>query len=252
MLKDLDLKIKENLKALRLATIREVYKNTAEYAAKENLTHEEFLLLLLEKETESRHNKHIARLLKESELDPDKTMENFDMKRLPPKILMQLNAVRHGDFLDRKENILIFGNPGSGKTHLLSAIAREQIINNCRRIKKTDCSLLVQDLLLAKQKLQLRDILKRYSKYDAIIIDDIGYVQQSKEEMEVLFTLLADRYERGSVMLTSNLPFSKWERIFKDPMTASAAIDRLIHHSIILELNLLSYRMEDAKNRRSK
>ena len=90
-------------------------------------------------------------------------------------------------------------------------------------------------------------MIKRLSKYDAIIIDDIGYVQQSREEMEVLFTLLAERYERGSIMITSNLPFSKWEVIFKDPMTTAAAIDRLVHHSVILELNIKSYRVEQAQ-----
>lgn len=108
------------------------------------------------------------------------------------------------------------------------------------------CSLFVQRLLVAKRDLSLQKLLKSLNKYDSIIIDDIGYVQQSREEMEVLFTLLAYRYERGSVMLTSNLPFSKWERIFKDPMTTAAAIDRLVHHSVILELNLSSYRLEAA------
>ena len=98
-----------------------------------------------------------------------------------------------------------------------------------------------------KQRLELAKYLKRLSRYEAILIDDIGYVQQSREEMEVLFTLLADRYEHGSIMLTSNLPFSKWEQIFKDPMTTAAAIDRLVHHSIIIELNIPSYRMEIAK-----
>ena len=109
------------------------------------------------------------------------------------------------------------------------------------------CTLLVQELLVAKRDLKLSRVLKRLSKYEVLLIDDIGYVQQSREEMEVLFTLLAERYERGSVMLTSNLPFSKWEAIFKDPMTTAAAIDRLVHHSVILELNIPSYRMEQAK-----
>jgi len=106
------------------------------------------------------------------------------------------------------------------------------------------CSLLVQQLLVAKRDLRLPRLLKNLSKYEVIIIDDIGYVEQNREEMEVLFILLAERYERGSVMITSNLPFSKWERIFKDPMTTAAAIDRVVHHSIILELNLPSYRLE--------
>jgi DNA replication protein DnaC len=107
--------------------------------------------------------------------------------------------------------------------------------------------LLVQELLRAKKQLELAKALKRLSKYDAILIDDIGYVQQTREEMEVLFTLLADRYEKKSVMLTSNLPFSKWEQIFKDPMTTAAAIDRMVHHSVIIELNISSFRMESAK-----
>ena len=113
----------------------------------------------------------------------------------------------------------------------------------------TPCSLLVQQLLIAKRDLKLPRVLKSLSRYDAIIIDDIGYVQQNREEMEVLFILLAERYERGSLMITSNLPFSKWERIFKDPMTAAAAIDRLVHHSIILELNLPSYRLEHSRGK---
>jgi len=110
----------------------------------------------------------------------------------------------------------------------------------------------VQDLLKSKQELQLSKALKKLAKYDAIIIDDIGYVQQDRSEMEVLFTLLADRYEQGSVMITSNLPFSKWEQIFKDPMVTAAAIDRLVHHSVILELNVPSYRMAVAKGKKTK
>jgi DNA replication protein DnaC len=106
---------------------------------------------------------------------------------------------------------------------------------------------LVQELLIAKRDLKLARVLKQYAKYEALIIDDIGYVQQSREEMEVLFTLLADRYERSSIMLTSNLSFSKWEQIFKDPMTTAAAIDRLVHHSVILELNIPSYRLEQSQ-----
>ena len=110
------------------------------------------------------------------------------------------------------------------------------------------CNLLVQELLIAKRDLKLAWAHKQFAKYEALIIDDIGYVQQSREEMEVLFPLLADRYERSSVMITRNLPFSKWEQIFKDPMTtAAAAIDRLVHHSVIFELNLSNYRSEQSK-----
>ena len=148
-------------------------------------------------------------------------------------------------------NLLAFGNPGSGKTHLLCAIGQE-LVHRGHRVLFTTCSLLVQELLLAKRELRLARLLKRFAKFRPLIIDDIGYVQQDREEMEVLFTLLAERYERGSIILTSNLPFSKWEKIFKDPMTTAAAIDRLVHHSIILELNVASYRLEQSKKNKAR
>ena len=119
-----------------------------------------------------------------------------------------------------------------------------------RRVLFSNCGLLVQDLLVAKRDLKLSRVLKRLAGFEVLILDDLGYVQQSREEMEVLFVLLAERYERGSVMLSSNLPFSGWEQIFKDPMTTAAAIDRLVHHCVIVELNIASYRAEQAKKAR--
>ena len=144
--------------------------------------------------------------------------------------------------------MLAFGNPRSGKTHLLCAIAYE-LIHQGRRILFTSCNVLVEGLLSAKKDLKLTSALKRLGRYDAVVIDDIGYVQQSREEMEVLFTFMANRYEKASIMVTSNLPFSKWEKIFKDPMTTAAAIDRVVHHSIILELNIPSFRLEHSKKK---
>ena len=160
-----------------------------------------------------------------------------------------MRSLLEGAFVERKENLLAFGKPGSGKTHLLCAIGQE-LIHAGYRVYFSPCSHLVQDLLRAKQALKLAARLKALARYDALIIDDIGYVQHDRDEMEVLFTLLAERYERGSILLTSNLPFSQWERIFKDPMTTAAAIDRLVHHSVILELNNGSYRMAAAQEKR--
>ena len=168
------------------------------------------------------------------------------MGRLPAKVSRQVRTLLEGSFVDRRENLLLFGKTGTGKTHLLSAIAQE-LVRSGRKVVSWPCALLVQELLVAKRDLKLSRVLKRMSQCEVLLIDDIGYVQQSREEMEVLFTLLAERYERGTVMLTSNLPFSKWETIFKDPMTTAAAIDRLVHHSVILELNIASYRLEAAK-----
>lgn len=235
------------LKALHLPTIRRCYLDEAILARRDNWDHETYLYALSIAECEERNNNRIARLLRDSKLPLEKSLQSFERKRLPRKVDAQLSFVMKGDFLDHHENVLAFGNPGSGKTHLLCAIAQE-LIRQGRQIRYTSCSLLVQDLLVAKRDLKLARVLKQYGKYEALIIDDIGYVQQSREEMEVLFTLLADRYERSSVMITSNLPFSQWERIFKDPMTTAAAIDRLVHHSVILELNVTSYRLEQSHN----
>jgi len=237
------------LKELHLPTVRECYEEQAQLARRESLSYEHYLLELLEREREDRRKRRIARLLRESKLPLEKSIEAFDLKRLPQKVIAQVKVLLEGSFLDRAENILAFGNPGSGKTHLLCAIGQEMVYQG-RRVLFTPCNLLVQELLIAKRELELKRILKRLTKYDALIIDDLGYVQQNREEMEVLFALLADRYERRSVMLTSNLPFSQWERIFKDPMTTAAAIDRLVHHSVILELNLTSYRLEESKTRK--
>lgn len=239
----------ENLKALHLPTMRACFEETARRAEKETLSYEQYLLELAERECESRERSRIARLLKESGLPREKALANFDLKRLPVKVGRQLKVLLDGSFLDRKENLLLFGNPGAGKSHLLCALAQELVAQG-RRMKYTSCAMLVQELLIAKRDLRLSKEIKKLAKHDGLIIDEMGYVQQSREEMEVLFTLLAERYERGSVLLTSNLPFSKWEGIFKDPMTTAAAIDRLVHHCVILELNIPSYRMEQAKQNR--
>lgn len=235
-------------KELHLPTIRDCYENIAQKAQSDSLTYEQFLLELIEHELSARRHNKIQRLLRESSLPLEKSLDSFDLKRLPQKIALQVKTLLDGSFLDKKENILAFGNPGSGKTHLLCAVCQD-LIRQGRKIHFTTCAMLVQKLLVAKRDLKLAQALKKLSSYAAIFIDDIGYVQQNREEMEVLFTLLADRYERASILLTSNLPFSKWEAIFKDPMTTAAAIDRLVHHSIILELNMPSYRIEKAKEK---
>ncbi len=240
--------LESGLKRLYLSTMKNCFQEEAELARREALSYEMYLHELVMRECEERRRKRIARFLRESRLPLEKNMEAFDRSRLPAKVNGLVSSLLDGTFLKRCENVLAFGNPGSGKTHLLCAIAQE-LIHQDRRILFATCSMLVQDLLVAKKELELPKMLKKISRNDAILIDDIGYVQQSREEMEVLFTLLAHCYERTSVMLTSNLPFSKWEKIFKDPMTTAAAIDRLVHHSIILEVNIESYRLEKARKR---
>ena len=247
---DLNGRLGEHLRELHLPAIRRCYADKARQAERETLSYEQYLCEVVELECQARRENRVARLLQASKLPLEKTLENFDLKRLPQKAARQVRTLMDGGFLDRRENVLAFGNPGSGKTHLLSALGQE-LIRAGRRVAFTTCARLVQELLLAKKELRLNRAIRKLAYYEGLVIDDLAYVQQSREEMEVLFTLLAERYERGSVLISSNLPFSKWEAIFRDPMTTAAAIDRLVHHSVILELNIPSYRMEQAKKKKA-
>jgi DNA replication protein DnaC len=238
------------LKELHLPMFRESYQEFAQKAIAHELGYEDYLYELAVRECEVRRANKIARLVKASRLPLEKTLQTFDLKRLPLKLRRQLDVLLDGTFVGRRENILAFGKPGSGKTHLLCAICHE-LTRQGKRVYFATCDLMVQELLRAKQELKLDKWLKKLSQYETLMIDDFGYVKQNRDEMEVLFTLLAHRYERGSVLITSNLPFSKWEQIFKDPMTTAAAIDRLVHHSVILELNVPSYRAEEAQKRKT-
>lgn len=247
---DVTTRLTDQFRELRLPTFRDHFQETATRATTENLSHLEYLSELTTLECEARREGRIRRLLSRSRLPLGKTWESFDFARLPLSVSRQLETLRDGSFLNRRENVLLFGKPGSGKSHALCALAQD-LIQQGHSMLFTTCSLLVQQLLIAKRDLRLPKLIKQFSSFEGLIIDDLGYVQQSREEMEVLFTLLAERYERGSVLLTSNLAFSKWDQIFKDAMTTAAAIDRLVHHSVIIELNVPSYRVETAKKSRS-
>ena len=249
MKEDVKDRLVKGLKELHLPACRHSYEELARQAQQEGLSYEQYLLGLVERECQERRNNRIERLLRQSRLPPEKSWQALELKRLPAKVLQQARTLLEGSFVDRRENALVFGVPGSGKTHLLCAVGQE-LVRAGRKVLFWTTSLLVQELLVAKRDLKLSRVLMGLSGYEVLILDDLGYVQQSREEMEVLFTLLAERYERGSVMITSNLPFSKWESIFKDPLTTAAAIDRLVHHSVILELNVPSYRAEQAKRSR--
>lgn len=243
--------LKEQFRELRLPMFREHFRSLAEQGAKESWSHPQYLAELTRLECQARRESRIQRLLTQSRLPRTKSWENFDWKRIPLQVARQAESLRDGTFLDRRENLLVFGKPGSGKTHCVCALA-ERLVHQGRSLLFTTCGLLVQSLLAAKRDLRLQKAIKQLSRFEGLILDDLGYVQHSREEMEVLFTLLAERYERGSVLLTSNLPFSQWEQIFKDAMTTAAAIDRLVHHCVIWELNVPSYRLETAQqNRRS-
>jgi DNA replication protein DnaC len=209
-------------------------------------------LHLCEAEASDRQERKRERLLRESGLPQGKTLGSLEEGQLPAKVRRQLPTLLEGGFVERAENVLVFGLPGRGKSHFLGALGRELILRHAYAVHFTPTFKLVQQLLTAKKELRLDAALKRLDRFDAVIIDDLGYVQQEREEMEVLFTFLAERYERRSVLISSNLVFSKWDQIFKDPMTTMAAVDRLVHHATILEFDNESVRAEQAKAKKSK
>jgi DNA replication protein DnaC len=209
------------------------------------------LLETLEAELGERRVRRCDRLLRASKLPPGKTFELLDTHRLPKPVLPRLRDLSSGDFLERATNVLCFGLPGTGKTHAACALGHA-LVQHGHSVLFTPTFQLVQELLASKRDLALPRALRRLDAYDVIILDDLGYVQQSAEEVEVLFTLMAERYERRSMIITSNLVFGEWDRIFKNPMTTAAAIDRLVHHSVILEFDGPSIRAEEAKKRNRK
>jgi DNA replication protein DnaC len=236
------------LRSLKLPGFVRSHSQVADQAEREGWSFERYLLHLAEIEVADRHSHRIERLLRQSELPHDKRLSVLDLARLPAPVRRTLPTLCEGGFVDRAENLLAFGLPGRGKTHLVCAIGHE-LIQRGYQVLFVPAFKLVQRLLVAKRNLELEATLRRLDRFDAVILDDLGYVQQSREEMEVLFSFLAERYERRSVLITSNLVFSQWDKIFQDPMTTACAIDRLVHHALILELSGKSVRAEAAQNR---
>jgi DNA replication protein DnaC len=236
------------LRALKLPTFVAMYAEVAEQAEKKGWSFEAYLHHLATAELEDRKQRRIERNLKRANLPEGKTLATLKPNKVPVKVRRQLPTLCEGAFVENADNVLAFGLPGRGKTHLLCAIANE-LVQRGYKVLFIAAYQLVQQLLVAKRELILERALQRLDRYDVVLVDDIGYIQQDREEMEVLFTFLSQRYERRSVMITSNLVFSQWDRIFKDPMTTAAAIDRVVHHSVILELTGPSVRGEEAKKR---
>lgn len=243
-------RLQQHFRTLRMPTAVDVVGDLLTTATRENWPLEKFLAELLEQELDGRHQRRIERLQKSSHLPAGKTLASFDQEHLPLRLRRQMAQLCTGEFVDRAENLLVFGLPGRGKTHFAAAVGH-QLIQTGRSVLFTPTYSLVDDLLRAKRDLLLEQELRHLDCFDVLILDDIGYVQQSRDEMEVLFTLLAERYERRSVIITSNLVFSQWDQIFKDPMTTAAAIDRVVHHSIIVEFGkeIASHRAQEAAQR---
>ena len=218
------------LKALRLSSFNTHYVELAEQSIVEGWTPVRYLADLATLEANERADRRMSRLLDEAKIPADKTFATLDMNRFATPLRAQIKQLLRGEFVTGATNICLIGKPGTGKSHVMAALSRA-LIERGHPVLFISVVKLVERLLEAKRNLRLARELKHLDKYDCIGLDDIGYVQHDRAEMEVLFTLLAERYERKSVMITSNLVFSKWDQIFKDPMTTAAAIDRVVHHA---------------------
>jgi len=236
------------LRTLKLQAMADSVSDVAVKAARANLSHEAFLYELVRLECEQREQRRIERHLRESGLPRDKTFQTLQLGCFSPLIRQQLDHLRTGDFVQQAVNVVAVGRPGVGKSHLLASVGHVLIEQGYSVLWQSPAQL-VQRLLAAKRDLRLPQELAKLDRFACLILDDIGYVQHDQDEMEVLFTLLSERYERKSVLISTNLVFSEWTRIFKSPMTTLAAIDRVVHHSVILDLMQLdSYRAKEASS----
>jgi DNA replication protein DnaC len=243
--------LRQMLRRLNLTRAATTFAEEALRAAKEHLTHEAFLYELASQECEHRAQQRAARRLRQSGLPREKTFATLDVEPFGPALRLAIERLRTGAFVEQAINVVAVGRPGAGKSHAAAALGHDLIAHEYP-VLWLPTATLVQRLLAAKRDLRLPQELARLDRFACLILDDIGYVQHDRDEMEVFFTLLADRYERRSVVITTNLVFSDWERIFKDPMTTMAAIDRVVHHSVILDfMPVESYRAKAARQRQT-
>jgi DNA replication protein DnaC len=230
------------LRQLKLSTMAGCWQDVGEQADAQGWSMARTLATLCEYELAERERRRLARHLKQSRLPAGKTLERFEFEAVAGADRARLSTLADNtDWIDKANNMLLFGPSGVGKSHLAAAVGHA-LIEQGLRVRYEAASALVQQLQTAKQELRLADALGKLDKYRLLIIDDIGYVKRSEAETSMLFELIAHRYEVGSVLITSNQPFSAWDRVFPDDMMAVAAIDRLIHYAHVFELSGESYR----------
>jgi DNA replication protein DnaC len=238
------------LNELRLPAIKVVWSRFADQADKEGWSAARFLATIAEHELAERGRRRIERHLAEARLPPGKTLDSFDFEAVPMISKAQVKATTAGDsWLAKGANLLLFGPPGGGKSHLASAIGLA-LIENGWRVLFTRTTDLVQKLQVARRELALEAAIDRLDRFDLLILDDLAYVTKDQAETSVLFELISARYERRSILITANQPFGEWGKVFPDPAMTLAAVDRLVHHATIFEMNVESYRRRTALERK--
>lgn len=239
------------LSTLRLPTIARLWQDLGGRADREGWGAARFLATLCEHEIQERQTRRIARHLAEADLPAGKTLATFEFASVPSLRKAHVLALANADaWLEQGANILLFGPSGAGKSHLAAAIGTA-LVETGHRVLFTRTTDLVQKLQAARRDLSLPGLLAKLDRFDCLILDDLGYVRKDQAETSVLFELIAERYERRSLITTCNQPFGEWNQIFPDPAMTVAAIDRLVHHATILELNTESYRRRAAAKARA-
>jgi len=238
------------MKALRLPTMGRIWPDLAAEAARDHWSHERFLAALCDQELAERSGRRLAARLAASHLPPGKRLDSFDFRRVPSVSQLAVEALLAGDWLREGGNVLAFGGTGSGKTHCAAGIGYG-LIEAGYSVFFTRTSDLVQRMQAARKELSLPQMLTRLDRIDVLILDDIGYARKDPAETSVLFELIAERYERKSLIITCDRPFKDWDSIFPDKTMTVAAIDRLVHFGTILEFGAESYRLHEAEKRKT-
>lgn len=236
------------LTELRLPTIKRLWGALAAQSNKEGWPAERFLAAVMEHELAERETRRLERHRLESQLLPGKLLSSFDFTTVPTVSKAHVTALVEGDgWIEQGANLLLFGPPGVGKSHLVCAIGNG-LIDRGYRVHFTRTSDLVQRLQVARREMRLPAEIAKLDRFDLLILDDLSYVRRDQAETSVLFELIAARYERKSLAITANQPFSGWDQVFPEVAMTLAAVDRLVHHSTIFELNVESYRRRAAKS----
>lgn len=243
--------LEQHLKSLKLPTFLKCHQEVANQCREKGQDYKDFLMQLSEMEVLSRHNRSVQQKIKKARLPNLKTLDSFDFKILPGLNQRQVCELANSDYIERHENLIALGNSGTGKTHIAIALGMAA----CQRglsVLFTTAAALVHELLEAREEKRLLRLQKKLSTYPLLIIDELGFVPFSKTGAELLFEIFSNRYERGSILVTSNLPFQDWTQIFGCERLTGALLDRLTHHVHILEMNGESYRLSQSKKRKEK
>ena len=245
------MELQANLKALNLSHMARQVEGALRQARQSGIGYEEFLIELTCAELQARANSRLERRMREAKFPLVKTLETFDPAAAPELDIRLLRELAAGGYIRERRNVIFLGRSGTGKTHLVTALGIEACKNNFRS-RFVSCCGLVNELIEARQERALQRLIQKYVRYDLLILDELGYIPFSKEGSELLFQVLAERHERGSVMITTNLGFADWTQVFGDATMTAALLDRLTHKAYIINCSWESYRLKQSLKEKGK